>query len=134
MVRLSSFCALLYRNPEVLLWERFWVERNKALDRELYGIVKFCDQRLEFGLNVWNRNHLNPWRKAQWPWDEQTQWADWVKPIVYQHQTGGVFTDEWSLLMSGVLRQPRPECRERAREVCSRPARRIVGRADAVRV
>ena len=105
---LVEFLRAVYRNPEVLLWERFWVERNKALDRELYGIVKFCDQRLEFGLNVWNRNHLNLWRKAQWPWDEQTQWADWVKPIVYQHQTGGVFTDEWSVLMSGVLRQLDP--------------------------
>ena len=66
--RSSSSCASLYRNPEALVWERFWVERNKALDRELYGIVKFCNPELEFGLNVWNRNHLNPWRKAQWPW------------------------------------------------------------------
>jgi hypothetical protein len=106
---LVEFLRALYQHPEVLLWERFWVERNKALDRELYGIVKFCDQRLEFGLNVWNRNHLNPWRKAQWPWGEQTQWADWVKPIVYQHQTGGVFADEWSVLMSGVLRQLDPD-------------------------
>lgn len=100
---------VLYRNPEALLWERFWVERNKALDRELYGIVKFCDPELEFGLNVWNRNHLNPWRKAQWPWDEQTQWADWVKPIVYQHQTGGIFADEWAPLLAGLLRDLEPD-------------------------
>jgi len=101
---LVEFLRTLYRHPEMLVWERFWVERNKALDRELYGIVKFCDEKLEFGLNVWNRNHLNPWRKAQWPWDEQTQWADWVKPIVYQHQSGGVFVDEWAPLLASLFR------------------------------
>ena len=104
-----EFLRVLYRNPEALLWERFWVERNKALDRELYGIVKFCDPSLEFGLNVWNRNHFNPWRKAQWPWDEQTQWADWVKPIVYQHQSGGIFSDEWTPLLETFLRDLDPD-------------------------
>jgi hypothetical protein len=99
-----EFLRAVYRHPEALLWERFWVERNKALDRELFGIVKFCNPKLEFGLNVWNRNHLNPWRKAQWPWDEQTQWADWVKPIVYQHQSGGVFVDELTPLLESVFR------------------------------
>lgn len=106
---LVEFLRALYRNPEALLWERFWVERNKELDRELYGIVKFCDSRVEFGLNVWNRNHLNPWRKAQWPWDEQAQWADWAKPIVYQHQSGGVFHDEWTPLLAGVFRDLEPD-------------------------
>ena len=89
-----EFLRTLYEHPEILAWERFWVERNKALDRELYGIVKRHGRELEFGLNVWNRNHLNPWRKAQWPWREQGQWADWVKPILYQHQTGSVMRAE----------------------------------------
>jgi len=105
---LVEFLRALYRNPEALLWERFWVERNKELDRELYGIVKFCKAQIEFGLNVWNRNHLNPWRKAQWPWAEQANWCDWVKPIVYQHQSGGIFHDEWAPLLAGVFRDLEP--------------------------
>ncbi len=84
-----EFLRALYNNPEVLVWERFWVERNKDMDRELYGIVKWCDRDLQFGLNVWNRNHLNPLRKAQWPWEEMATWSDWVKPITYQHQLRG---------------------------------------------
>jgi hypothetical protein len=106
---LVEFLRAIYRHPEALIWERFWVERNKALDRELYGIVKFIDPAIEFGLNVWNRNHFNPWRKAQWPWDEQTQWADWVKPIVYQHQSGGIFADEWAPLLLGLFRDLDPD-------------------------
>jgi hypothetical protein len=106
---LVELMRVVYEHPEVLRWERFWVERNKQLDRELYGIVKFCDSKIEFGLNVWNRNHLNPWRKAQWPWPEQTQWSDWVKPIVYQHQSGGIFRDEWAPLLAGLFRDLDPD-------------------------
>ena len=78
---LIEFLRVLYYHPEALLWERYWVERNKDLDRELYGLVKWCNPDLKFGLNVWNRNHFNPLRKAQWPWAEMAEWSDWVKPI-----------------------------------------------------
>ena len=75
-----------------------WLERSKDLDRELYGIVKWCNPKLSFGLNVWNRNHFNPIRKAQWSWEEQTDYADWVKPITYQHQSGLIFDEGNGLL------------------------------------
>jgi hypothetical protein len=101
---LIEFLRVLLRHPEVLLWERFWLERSKDLDRELYGIVKWCNPALTFGLNVWNRNHFNPIRKAQWAWAEQTGYADWVKPIVYQHQAGDVFAKEMGLFKSSLLR------------------------------
>lgn len=99
-----GFLRALLRNPEVLLWERFWLERSKDLDRELHGIVKWCDPKLSFGLNVWNRNHFNPIRKAQWSWEEQAEWADWVKPITYQHQAGGVFIKEMEIFGATILR------------------------------
>jgi len=106
---LIEFLRVLLRNPEVLIWERFWLERNKDLDRELYGLVKWCNADLEFGLNVWNRNHFNPIRKAQWPWDEQTRYADWVKPITYQHQSGQVYVKEMSDFHKSFLRDLTPQ-------------------------
>lgn len=104
-----EFLRVLLRNPEILIWERFWVERNKDLDRELYGIVKWCNADLTFGLNVWNRNHFNPFRKAQWPWEEQTLYADWVKPITYQHQSGLIYFNEMSRLHQSILRDVTPQ-------------------------
>jgi hypothetical protein len=104
-----AFLRVLLRNPEILIWERFWVERNKDLDRELYGIVKWCNADLSFGLNVWNRNHFNPFRKAQWPWEEQTLYADWVKPITYQHQSGLIYFNEMSNLHRSILRDITPQ-------------------------
>ncbi len=106
---LIEFMRVLFANPEVLLWERFWLERNKDLDRELYGQVKWCNPDLEFGLNVWNRNHFNPFRKAQWPWAEQTRYADWVKPITYQHQSGEIYHREMSAFHQSLLRDFTPQ-------------------------
>ncbi len=99
-----EFLRVLLANPEVLVWERFWLERSKDLDAELYGIVKWCNPKLSFGLNVWNRNHFNPIRKAQWAWAEQTAWCDWVKPITYQHQAGEVFMKEMGFFGATLLK------------------------------
>ena len=104
-----EFLRVLLRNPEILIWERFWLERNKDLDRELYGIVKWCNPDIQFGLNVWNRNHFNPFRKAQWPWEEQTLYADWVKPITYQHQSGLIYHKEMSEFHKSILRDVTPQ-------------------------
>jgi len=98
----------MYRNPEIMVWEKYWVERNKDMDRELYGIVKWVNSELSFGLNVWNRNHFNLLRKAQWPWEEMADWADWVKPITYQHQAGGIYVKEMDNLHKSVLRDLDP--------------------------
>ena len=106
---LIEFLRLLFEHPELLLLERHWVERNKDLDRELYGITKWCDPKLEFGLNVWNRNHFSPIRKAQWPWKEVVDYADWVKPIVYQHQSGQVYVKEMTDFHKSILRDFTPE-------------------------
>ena len=104
-----EFLRVLLANPEVLIWERFWLERNKDLDRELYGLVKWCNPDVSFGLNVWNRNHFNPIRKAQWPWDEQTMYADWVKPITYQHQSGLIYAKEMEEFHKSILRDFTPD-------------------------
>ena len=104
-----EFLRLLYMQPEIMLWERFWVERNKDMDRELYGITKWVNPSLEFGLNVWNRNHLNPLRKAQWPWQEMATWSDWVKPITYQHQSGGIYYNEWTQWHRSIFRDVSPQ-------------------------
>lgn len=106
---LIEIMRCFYNYPEIMQWEKYWVERNKDLDRELYGVAKWCKNDLEFGLNVWNRNHFNPLRKAQWPWAEMATWSDWVKPITYQHQSGGIYRNEMTNLHKSILRDVTPE-------------------------
>jgi hypothetical protein len=104
-----EFLRILLENPEILLFERHWIKRNKDLDRELYGITKWCNPNLEFGLNVWNRNHFNPIRKAEWPWAEMVDYADWVKPITYQHQSGQIYMKEMTDFHKSILRDFTPQ-------------------------
>lgn len=106
---LVEVLRVVLEHPEILLWEKFWLTRNKDLDRELYGMVKWINPNLQFGLNVWNRNHFNPLRKAQWPWAEQVAYADWVKPITYQHQAGEIYQREINALHGSLLRDVSPE-------------------------
>jgi hypothetical protein len=106
---LVEVLRVVLEHPEILLWEKFWLTRNKDLDRELYGMVKWINPNLQFGLNVWNRNHFNPLRKAQWPWAEQVAYADWVKPITYQHQAGEIYQREMNALHGSLLRDVSPE-------------------------
>ena len=105
---LHHFPAHAARQPAFLVWEKFWLERNKDLDRELYGLVKWCKPNMPFGLNVWNRNHFNIFRRAQWPWAEQTTYADFVKPITYQHQAGEVWAKELGFFRKTILRDFEP--------------------------
>ena len=111
---LITFLRVLLENPEALIWEKFWLERNKDLDRELYGLVKWCKPDLPFGLNVWNRNHFNVIRRAQWPWAEQTRYADFVKPITYQHQGGEIWHKELGFFRRTILRDFEPDEATRA--------------------
>ncbi len=111
---LITFLRVLLENPEALVWEKFWLERSKDLDRELYGLVKWCRPDLPFGLNVWNRNHFNLIRRAQWPWAEQTRYADFVKPITYQHQGGEIWHKELGFLRTTILRDFEPDEATRA--------------------
>ena len=109
MARFIEFLRTLLQHPEILLLERHWVRRNKDLDRELYGITKWCNPDLEFGLNVWNRNHFNPFRKAEYPWAEAVDYADWVKPITYQHQSGQIYVKEMTAFYETFLQDATPE-------------------------
>ena len=99
-----EFINLILYNPEILIWEKLWLENNKNLDKELYGLVKWINSDIEFGLNIWNRNHFSPLRKAQWPWNEVVDYCDWGKPITYQHQGGSVYTKEIDFWNKNIFR------------------------------
>ena len=88
----------------MLVWERIWLERSRISTASSTASSSGAIRRCRFGLNVWNRNHFNPIRKAQWSWEEQTDYADWVKPITYQHQAGEVFDKEMGFFASTILR------------------------------
>jgi hypothetical protein len=101
-----TFLRHLLYYPEVLLWEKQWLDAHKAFCQALYGQVKFLDANLELGLGVWQRiTTFNPYLRAQYDYDELRGVCDWVKLIVYNIPAGTRFGG-WiaELIQSTILR------------------------------
>ena len=100
----------LLHHPEVLLWEKMWLDSHHAFYRELSGLVKFYDPNYEFGLGIWQLiNTYNPYLRAQYDQSEYAPYADWFKPVLYHTPAGARFAgfaDSWQ---KGVLADATPD-------------------------
>ncbi len=100
----------LLRYPEVLLWEKMWLESHHAFYRELYGLVKFFDPSFEFGIGIWQViNTYNPYLRAQYDQAEYAPYADWFKPVLYHTPAGARFADFAASWHAGVLADASPD-------------------------
>lgn len=100
----------LLHHPEVLMWEKMWLDSHHAFYRELSGLVKFYDPNYEFGMGIWQViNTYNPYLRAQYDQSEYAPYADWFKPVLYHTPAGARFkgfADSWQ---KGVLADATPE-------------------------
>ncbi|MCY4060837.1 MAG: hypothetical protein OXG53_00550 [Chloroflexi bacterium] len=100
----------LLRYPEVLLWEKMWLESHHAFYRELYGLVKFHDPGYEFGIGIWQViNTYNPYLRAQYEQSEYAPYADWFKPVLYHTPAGARFAEFAASWGAGVLADASPD-------------------------
>ena len=100
-----TFLRLLLQHPEVLQWEKLWVDSQKNLYRELYGLVKFLDTEKLLGLGIlqWI-NSFNPFLRAQHDYEELVGVCDWVKPVLYHIPAGARFTSLTENLQATILK------------------------------
>jgi hypothetical protein len=100
---LVEMLRLLLHNPAVVQYEKMWHESHKDLAREVYGLIKWLQPDAYVGQMVWQYiNTFNPFLRAQWDLTEFTEFADWVKPVMYHIPAGprmhGIvdgYTDSW---------------------------------------
>jgi len=84
-----EFFRVLQEHPEVLQWEKFWLDSHKSLYHEVYGTVKWLDPRKEVGIHVWQLiNTFHPFLRAQYDLRDLARCADWVKPVLYNDVAG----------------------------------------------
>lgn len=100
----------LLHHPEVLMWEKMWLDSHHAFYREIAGLVKFYDPAYEMGLGIWQViNTYNPYLRAQYDQSEFAPYADWFKPVLYHTPAGARFAgfaDSWQ---KGVLADASPD-------------------------
>lgn len=100
----------LLRYPEVLLWEKLWLESHQSFYRELSGLVKFYDPGCEFGIGIWQViNTYNPYLRAQYDQADYAPYADWFKPVLYHTPAGARFADFAASWHAGALADASPD-------------------------
>lgn len=100
----------LLHHPEVLMWEKMWLDSHHAFYRELSGLVKFYNPDYEFGIGIWQViNTYNPYLRAQYDQSEYAPYADWFKPVLYHTPAGARFADFAASWQQSVLADASPD-------------------------
>ncbi|MBN8636656.1 MAG: hypothetical protein J0M07_15110 [Anaerolineae bacterium] len=100
----------LLHHPEVLMWEKMWLDAHQSMYHEVAGAIKFYDPKHEVGLGIWQIiNTYNPYLKAQYDQSDYGLYADFLKPVLYNTPAGARFmnfSDSWQ---KGVLADATPD-------------------------
>ncbi len=100
----------LLHYPEVLMWEKMWLDAHHLFYREISGLIKFFDPQLEVGLGVWQViNTYNPYLRAQYDQSEYAPFADWFKPVLYHTPAGARFAGFAESWQQAVLADASPD-------------------------
>jgi hypothetical protein len=100
----------LLHHPEVLLWEKLWLDAHQAFYHEIAGLVRFFNPKHEVGLGIWQIiNTYNPYLKAQYDQADYAHYADWLKPVLYHTPAGARFAEFAKTWQKGVLADATPD-------------------------
>lgn len=99
-----SLLRLLLHHPEVLMWEKLWLDAHLSFAQEISGAIRFYDPRHEVGYGIWQViNTYNPYLKAQYDQSEYAHGADFLKPVLYDIPAGARFAHFAEIWQKGVL-------------------------------
>jgi hypothetical protein len=100
----------LLHHPEVLMWEKMWLDAHQAFYHEVAGMIRFSDPKHEVGFGIWQIiNTYNPYLKAQYDQADYAQYADWLKPVLYNTPAGARFANFADSWQKGVLADATPD-------------------------
>jgi hypothetical protein len=83
-----AFFRLLLNFPELLAWERLWIESREALQGEIYKLVKSINPRLPVGWHIWHNVSFSPLHRAEMDYGRLAGFSDFIKPVLYNNAAG----------------------------------------------
>ncbi len=105
-----TFLRQLLHYPEVLQWEKMWLDAHQAFYYMIGGTVKFFNPKLEMGYGIWQIiNTFNPYLRAQYDFADLKYHADWLKPVLYDVPAGARFAKFARGWQQTILRDASPE-------------------------
>jgi hypothetical protein len=105
-----SLLRLLLHHPEVLLWERMWLDAHRDFYHEIAGLVRFFNPKNEVGYGIWQViNTYNPYLKAQYDQADYAEYADFLKPVLYNVPAGIRFAQFAQTWQKSILADATPD-------------------------
>jgi hypothetical protein len=83
-----EFWRLLLRHPDLLVWETFWSDSMREMQREFYAKAKSIRPEVKVGFHIWHNIAFNPMYRAEQDYRPYTEYADFLKPVVYDNPAG----------------------------------------------
>jgi len=83
-----EFWRILLRHPELLAWETFWSDSMREMQREFYTKAKSLNPTIQIGFHIWHNIAFNPMYRAEQDYQPYTEYADFLKPVVYDNPAG----------------------------------------------
>ena len=83
-----EFWRILLRHPELLVWETFWSDSMREMQREFSARAKAIRPGIPVGYHIWHNISFNPVYRAEQDYQPYTEYADFLKPVVYDNPAG----------------------------------------------
>jgi hypothetical protein len=83
-----EFWRILLRNPELLVWETFWSDSMREMQREFSAKAKSIRPGIQIGYHIWQNISFNPVYRAEQDYRPYTEFADFLKPALYDNPAG----------------------------------------------
>jgi hypothetical protein len=80
-----EFWRILLRHPELLTWQTFWSDSMREMQREFYTKAKSIRPEVQIGFHIWHNIAFNPVYRAEQDYRPYTEYADFLKPVVYDN-------------------------------------------------
>jgi hypothetical protein len=84
-----SFWRLLVKYPEILGWEKLWTDSYQEIRARVYRLAKSIAPEKPLGFHILHNATLSPFYRAEEDYSEIRNYADFVKPAVYNVVGGG---------------------------------------------
>ena len=83
-----EFWRILLRNPELLTWQTFWSDSMREMQREFSARAKAIRPGIPVGYHIWQNISFNPVYRAEQDYRPYTEYADFLKPALYDNPAG----------------------------------------------
>jgi len=104
-----TFWRILLDYPEILAWEKLWMDSLMSLQKEIYGITKAINPEIKVGWHIMHLLSFSPFYRAEQDYIELKNFSDFIKIALYNNCAGGRFVRFLQSLHRSILHDADPE-------------------------